>query len=91
MEKRSTKTLDVNTWIKKVICSCETIQQLHTARQLKNNFLRSLDTDKSTDRELYRLVDNDLTVTFHTKFRELVDGVNPNNPQVIFSEQLLLY
>ena len=91
MEKRSTKTLDVNTWIKKVIRSCETIQQLHTARQLKNNCLRSLDTDKSTDRELYRLVDNDLTVTFHTKFRELVDGVNPNNPQVIFSEQLLLY
>jgi len=74
MEKRSTNTLDVNIWIKKVIRSCETIQQLHTAKKLKINFLRSLDTDKSTDRELYRLVDNDLTVTFHTKFRELVDG-----------------
>jgi len=74
MEKRSTNTLDVNTWIKKVIRSCETIRQLHTARQLKINFLRSLDTDKSTDRELYRLIDNDLTITYDTKFYELVDG-----------------
>lgn len=74
MEKRSTKTLDVNTWIKKVIRSCETTRQLHTARKLKINFLRSLDTDKSTDRELYRLIDNDLTVTYDTKFYELVDG-----------------
>ena len=74
MEKRSTKTLDVNTWIKKVIRSCETIQQLHTARQLKNNFLRSLDTDKSTDRELYRLIDKDLTATYESKFYGLVDG-----------------
>jgi hypothetical protein len=74
MEKRSTNTLDVNTWIKKVISSCETIRQLNTARQLKINFLRSLYTDKSTDRELYRLVDNDLTVTYNTKFRELFDG-----------------
>ncbi len=74
MEKRSTNTLDVNTWIKKVIRSCETIRQLHTARQLKINFLRSLDTDKSTDRELYRLIDNDLRVTYNTKFYELVEG-----------------
>ena len=74
MEKRSTNTLDVNTWIKKVIRSCETIPQLHTARKLKINFLRSLDTDKSTDRELYRLIDNDLRVTYNTKFYELVDG-----------------
>lgn len=74
MEKRSTKTLDVDTWIKKVIRSCETIRQLHTARKLKNNFLRSLDTDKSTDRELYRLIDKDLTATYESKFYELVDG-----------------
>ena len=74
MEKRSTNTLDVNTWIKKVISSCETIRQLHTARKLKINFLRSLDTDKSTDRELYRLIDNDLRVTYNTKFYELVEG-----------------
>jgi hypothetical protein len=74
MEKRSTKTLDVNTWIKKVIRSCETIRQLHTARKLKNNFLRSLDTDKSTDRELYRLIDKDLTATYESKFYGLVDG-----------------
>ena len=74
MEKRSTKTLDVNTWIKKVIRSCETIRQLHTARQLKINFLRSLDTDKSTDRELYRLIDKDLTATYESKFYGLVDG-----------------
>ncbi len=74
MEIRSTKTLDVNTWIKKVIRSCETIRQLHTARKLKNNFLRSLDTDKSTDRELYRLIDKDLTATYESKFYGLVDG-----------------
>ena len=74
MEKRSTKTLDLNTWIKKVIRSCETIRQLHTARKLKNNFLRSLDTDKSTDRELYRLIDKDLTATYESKFYGLVDG-----------------
>ena len=74
MEKRSTNTLDVNIWIKKVIRSCETIRQLHTARKLKNNFLRSLDTDKSTDRELYRLIDKDLTATYESKFYGLVDG-----------------
>ena len=34
MEKRSTKTLDLNTWIKKVIRSCETIQQLHIRLQV---------------------------------------------------------
>lgn len=74
MEKRSTNTLDLNTWIKKVIRSCETIRQLHTARKLKNNFLRSLDTDKSTDRELYRLIDKDLTATYESKYYGLVDG-----------------
>ena len=74
MEKRLTNTLDVNIWIKKVIRSCETIQQLHTAKKLKINFLRSLDTDKSTDRELYRLIDKDLTATYESKFYGLVDG-----------------
>jgi hypothetical protein len=74
MEKRSTNIHDINTWIKKVIGSCESVRQLHVANKLKNNFTRSLYVDESVDEKLYRLIDRDLTDTYDAKFYELLDG-----------------
>jgi hypothetical protein len=42
MDKRSTHYGDVAKWIEKVIDSCETYQQTHTARQLISNFRKQL-------------------------------------------------
>ena len=42
MEKRSTHYGDVQKWIEKVINSCETYQQTHSARQLVRNFRKQL-------------------------------------------------
>ena len=42
MEQRSTHYGDVAKWIEKVIDSCETYQQTHTARQLVRNFEKQL-------------------------------------------------
>ena len=42
MDKRSNHYGDVAKWIEKVIDSCETYQQTHTARQLINNFRKQL-------------------------------------------------
>lgn len=72
MEKRSANIHDINAWIKKVINSCESVRQLHVAYKLKNNFTKSLDFDESVDRELYRLIEKDLTATYDTKFYELL-------------------
>lgn len=74
MEKRSTNIHDINTWIKKVIRSCESARQLHVAYKLKNNFTKGLYLDESVDRELYRLIERDLTATYDSKFYELVEG-----------------
>ena len=74
MEKRSTNIHDINAWIKKVIRSCESARQLHVAYKLKNNFTKGLYCDESVDRELYRLIERDLTVTYDSKFYELVEG-----------------
>lgn len=74
MEKRSTNIHDINSWIKKVIRSCESARQLHVAYKLKNNFTKGLYLDESVDRELYRLIDKDLTATYDSKFYELVEG-----------------
>ena len=74
MEKRSTNIHDINSWIKKVIRSCESARQLHVAYKLKNNFTKGLYLDESVDRELYRLIERDLTATYDSKFYELVEG-----------------
>ena len=74
MEKRSTNIHDINSWIKKVIRSCESERQLHVAYKLKNNFTKGLYLDESVDRELYRLIERDLTATYDSKFYELVEG-----------------
>jgi len=42
MEKRSTHYGDISKWIEKVIDSCETYQQTHSARQLVRNFRKQL-------------------------------------------------
>jgi hypothetical protein len=42
MEQRSTHYGDISKWIEKVIDSCETYQQTHTARQLVRNFEKQL-------------------------------------------------
>jgi len=42
MEKRSTHYGDVAKWIEKVIDSCETYQQTHSARRLVRNFEKQL-------------------------------------------------
>ena len=42
MEKRSNHYGDVAKWIEKVIDSCETLQQTHSARQLVRNFEKQL-------------------------------------------------
>ena len=49
MEQRSTHYGDVAKWIEKVIDSCETYQQTHTAKQLVTNFAKQLRT-KSPDK-----------------------------------------
>ena len=49
MEQRSTHYGDVAKWIEKVIDSCETYQQTHTAKQLVTNFTKQLRT-KSPDK-----------------------------------------
>ena len=49
MEQRSTHYGDVAKWIEKVIDSCETRQQTHTAKQLVTNFAKQLRT-KSPDK-----------------------------------------
>jgi hypothetical protein len=49
MENRSTHYGDVSKWIEKVIDSCETYQQTHTAKQLVTNFAKQLRT-KSPDK-----------------------------------------
>ena len=42
MEQRSTHYGDVAKWIEKVINSCETYQQTHSARRLVRNFEKQL-------------------------------------------------
>ena len=42
MNKRSTHYGDVAKWIEKVINSCETYQQTHSARRLVRNFEKQL-------------------------------------------------
>jgi len=42
MEQRSTHYGDISKWIEKVIDSCETYQQTHSARQLVRNFEKQL-------------------------------------------------
>ena len=49
MEQRSTHYGDISKWIEKVIDSCETYQQTHTAKQLVTNFAKQLRT-KSPDK-----------------------------------------
>ena len=49
MEQRSTHYVDISKWIEKVIDSCETYQQTHTAKQLVTNFAKQLRT-KSPDK-----------------------------------------
>jgi hypothetical protein len=49
MEQRSTHYGDISKWIEKVIDSCETYQQTHSARQLVRNFRKQLRT-KSPDK-----------------------------------------
>jgi hypothetical protein len=49
MEQRSTHYGDISKWIEKVIDSCETYQQTHTAKQLVRNFAKQLRT-KSPDK-----------------------------------------
>lgn len=49
MEQRSTHYGDISKWIEKVIDSCETYQQTHTAKQLVTNFVKQLRT-KSPDK-----------------------------------------
>ena len=45
MEQRSTHYGDISKWIEKVIDSCETYQQTHTAKQLVTNFATQLRTN----------------------------------------------
>ena len=45
MEKRSIHYGDVAKWIEKVIDSCETYNQLITARNLVSNFRKRLSSD----------------------------------------------
>ena len=49
MENRSKHYGDVEKWVEKVIDSCETYQQTHSARQLVRNFRKQLRT-KSPDK-----------------------------------------
>lgn len=44
MDKRSTHYGDISKWIEKVIDSCETYQQTHSAIQLVRNFRTQLRT-----------------------------------------------
>lgn len=46
MDKRSTHPVDIANWIKKVMDSCETVQQLVKADHLIYNFEKLLDRDR---------------------------------------------
>jgi len=46
MDKRNTHPVDIVNWIKKVIDSCETVQQLVKADHLIDNFEKLLDRDR---------------------------------------------
>lgn len=55
MEKRSTHYGDVQRWIEKVIDSCETYQQTHSARVLVWNFEKQMVRNKVDSGILYTI------------------------------------
>jgi hypothetical protein len=71
MEKRSTHYGDVSKWVEKVINSCETRDQLFSAKRLLNNFEDKLKRDLGYI-NISGIIDP-INVTWKIKNRELME------------------
>jgi hypothetical protein len=71
MEKRSTHYGDVAKWVEKVIDSCETQEQTHSAWQLVWNFEKQMSKNK-VDSSVRHSIGYHLTSLLHDKMDELL-------------------
>ena len=71
MEKRSSHYGDVSKWIEKVINSCETRDQLFTAKQLLRNFENQL-FEKLGDIDISQITDP-INITWKIRLREVTE------------------
>jgi len=64
---------DVNTWIEKIIDSCDSRKQQRTIQNLINQFKKMLDNDSKLDSYFRRTLIRNLEISLDDKFEELFD------------------
>ena len=62
---------DVNTWIEKIIDSCDSPKQEQTIQNLINQFEKMLDNDSKLDSYFRRTLIRNLEISLDDKFDEL--------------------
>jgi hypothetical protein len=64
---------DVNTWIEKIIDSCDSPKQKQTIQNLINQFEKMLDNDSKLDSYFRRTLIRNLEIRIDNKIEELFD------------------
>ena len=64
---------DVNTWIEKIIDSCDSPKQEQTIQNLINQFEKMLDNDSKLDSYFRRTLIRNLEIRINNKIDELFD------------------
>jgi hypothetical protein len=64
---------DVNTWIEKIIDSCDSPKQEQTIQNLINQFEKMLDNDSKLDSYFRRTLIRNLEIRIDNKIEELFD------------------
>jgi hypothetical protein len=72
MEKRSTHYGDVQNWVEKVIDSCETQEQTHSARKLVCNFENQMRNNK-VNISICHSIGHHLISLVHDKMEEILN------------------